>query len=97
MLNSQGSQRVTPVFARHRQPSGPMWPYIGLLGLLFALSVTAPRAWAPKPRVAAPRPFASAKQRLAVAAASIALPRAETAPVAKSVFIQAVFAPANTA
>ncbi|MDZ4778925.1 MAG: hypothetical protein SGJ19_01575 [Planctomycetia bacterium] len=83
------------MFARHRQPSGPMWPYIGLLGLLFALSVTAPRAWAPKPRVAAPRPFASAKQRLAVAAASIALPRAETAPVAKSVFIQAVFAGAK--
>jgi hypothetical protein len=80
------------VFARHRQPSGPMWPYIGLLGLLFALSVTAPRAWAPKPRIAAPRPFAAAKKRYAVAAASIAMPRAETAPVAKSVFIQAVFA-----
>lgn len=78
-----GKWRGAPVFARHRQPTGPIWPYFGLLGLLFALSVTAPRAWTPKPRVAAPRPFAATKKR-PLATASLASRRDE--PAAASVF-----------
>lgn len=65
------------MFARHRQPTGPMWPYIGLLGLLFALSITAPRAWTRKPlHVAKPVPLPTRRMApVAAAAVSFAAER----------------------
>lgn len=48
-----------------------MWPYIGLLGLLFALSISAPRAWTGKPRrLVRPAPLA-ARRFVPLAAASL--------------------------
>jgi hypothetical protein len=67
------------VFTRHRQPAGPMWPYVGLLGLLFALSITAPRDWTVKPHRAA-RPMPLQARRIVPIAAALSLDAPRRAP-----------------